>query len=384
MGYYVRALKDKKKRPHWKIQFISSRRKDQRASSQAKSPKRTWDLTKDRWRPLGFHSSMTIEEARVRAKQLNSQIRLKQQEERIRKFKEKEYQFILRNDSVLPEEFVAEFEIRFVHASRLLTPEQRKTRSQQRQKLWRSARRMIVAVGQEPVEWIYHSEKFYEHLYVNQYSIGYSLALISMANLWGQFITRKLAQPFCPVRIPRGYERQRILEAFYHKKSKHRKPSKPITPGHLELMKARMKPRGFNWLFISVWFGLRPKEIDLLHDKQMWKLELTANGLKVLWIYQTKIIALPREERWKPIPILFDEQHFALKIISDQNFKRPIVRSIHKYLGEGHDLYGGRKGFVDLMLSRNQSFENISVWMGHSTLNRTWRTYKSRRSFHPS
>jgi hypothetical protein len=34
------------------------------------------------------------------------------------------------------------------------------------------------------------------------------------------------------------------------------------------------------------------------------------------------------------------------------------------------------------MLSKGQSFENISVWMGHSTLNRTWSSYKQRRKFH--
>jgi hypothetical protein len=35
------------------------------------------------------------------------------------------------------------------------------------------------------------------------------------------------------------------------------------------------------------------------------------------------------------------------------------------------DLYGGRKGFTDLMLSKGNTIENISIWMGHSTLDRT-------------
>ncbi len=116
----------------------------------------------------------------------------------------------------------------------------------------------------------------------------------------------------------------------------------------------------------------------------MWRVEEAPNGRKILWVFQTKIVALPPEDRWKPIPILFDEQYFALKIITDQNFKRPIVRAIHQYIGKGHDLYGGRKGFVDLMLSRNQSLENISIWMGHSTLDRTWRSYKNKRIFQAS
>jgi hypothetical protein len=48
----------------------------------------------------------------------------------------------------------------------------------------------------------------------------------------------------------------------------------------------------------------------------------------------------------------------------------------------GIDLYEGRKGFSDLMLSRGQALENISIWMGHSPLDRTWRSFKQRRRFH--
>jgi len=99
-------------------------------------------------------------------------------------------------------------------------------------------------------------------------------------------------------------------------------------------------------------------------------------------VYQTKLIALPPDDRWKPIPILFEEQRFALRILESRNFRRPIVRTVHTYFGARVDLYGGRKGFSDLMLSKGHSIENISIWMGHSTLDRTWRSYKNRRLFH--
>ena len=91
---------------------------------------------------------------------------------------------------------------------------------------------------------------------------------------------------------------------------------------------------------------------------------------------------LPREDRWKPIPILYDEQKFGLKIIENQNFKRPLVKTIRKHLGDGYRLYGGRKALTDLMLSKGHELENISIWMGHSTINRTWRHYKNHRKFH--
>jgi hypothetical protein len=55
----------------------------------------------------------------------------------------------------------------------------------------------------------------------------------------------------------------------------------------------------------------------------MWNTELLPTGSVVMWVFQTKIIALPPEDRWKPIPILFDEQRLALKMIMDENLKDP-------------------------------------------------------------
>ncbi len=71
MGYYIRHLKNKVSVPDWKVQYVSCKKKDQRPDSNAKYPKRTWDVPKERWRYLGFHLSMDLSEARIRAKQLN-------------------------------------------------------------------------------------------------------------------------------------------------------------------------------------------------------------------------------------------------------------------------------------------------------------------------
>jgi integrase len=135
-------------------------------------------------------------------------------------------------------------------------------------------------------------------------------------------------------------------------------------------------------LYLTVLFGLRPKEVDHLKDNALWRVETLTNGRKVLWVFQTKLIALPPQDPWKPIPLLYDEQHFALNFIYKGIFKRPLIKTMKRYFDPGIDLYGGRKGFTDLMLSRGQSIENISIWMGHSTLDRTWRTYKDRRRYH--
>ena len=155
-----------------------------------------------------------------------------------------------------------------------------------------------------------------------------------------------------------------------------------MLPEILTSTSGKINQPNFNWLFISVWLGLRPQEIDNLHDKNLWKLEIPVQGRKILWVFQTKIVALPLEDRWKPIPILFEEQEFAIRIIESENFKRPLIKTMRKYFGFEIDLYGGRKGFSDLMLSRGQALENISIWMGHSTLARTWVSYKNKKRFH--
>ncbi len=200
-----------------------------------------------------------------------------------------------------------------------------------------------------------------------------------MANLWGIFICRKLRfnRPYIFIQKPRGYERQRLLEAYYRKQHPKRISSRPLSPELLNCARKKMNTKNFNWLYVSVWFGLRPQEIDNLLNSEMWKMETLPTGRKILWVFQTKIIALPPEDRWKPIPILFDEQHFAIKIIKDGNFKRPLLKTIRKHLGTGLTLYGGRKGFVDLMLSKGHSIENISIWMG-GIPQKKWRLFNER------
>ena len=72
MGYYVRALPWKKSDPRWKVQFVSYKSKDTKNSNAVKA-KKEWDVDPDRWRSLGFHKLMTLDEAKVRARQLNAQ-----------------------------------------------------------------------------------------------------------------------------------------------------------------------------------------------------------------------------------------------------------------------------------------------------------------------
>ncbi len=153
-------------------------------------------------------------------------------------------------------------------------------------------------------------------------SIRYAGSILNLVNAWGYFICRKLAKPFLPVTRPRGYERQRLLDAHYQRNRKCRKASDPLPPEVLNEVRGKMNQANFNWLFISVWLGLRPQEIDNLHDHTLWKIEEPLVGRKIFWNFQTKIIALPPDDRWKPNPILYDEQEFALRIYSIRKFQK--------------------------------------------------------------
>lgn len=44
MGYYVRALSSKKCEPKWKVQYVSFKKSDYK-NSQAKFPKKEWDIS---------------------------------------------------------------------------------------------------------------------------------------------------------------------------------------------------------------------------------------------------------------------------------------------------------------------------------------------------
>jgi len=382
VGYYVKSLPWKKSKPKWKVQFVSYKKEHINAINNSRSikPKKTWDISKERLKPLGFYKDMTIDEAKARSRQLNIQKNLKEQEEKIRKIERNEKYLILKQDFKMPEEFVLEFEKRFITRTYLSNDRIKNTN---RIKLrWRAAQKLIIAIESEPSDWYYNIYDFYDYFYNKQLSIRYMNEILKIVNLWGFFICKKMGRPFLEVPKPGGYERRRIIDAYFQKIKNIPKKSGPITL--LKLLRARDRLRNdlYNWVYLTVWFGLRPKEVDNLHDHYYWKVETLFNGRRVLWVYQTKVIALPVEDRWKPIPILYDEQVKAISILESGDFKRPLVKTMREHFGNDVSLYGGRKAFTDLMLSKGHTLENISVWMGHSTINRTWKSYKNRRKYH--
>lgn len=373
MGYVVKKLPNKKSIPKWKVQF-SSRKKEHIKNSNVKYPSRAWDIPKYKWSGLGFSKLMTLEEAKLRCSQLNLLKEAKRKEEIRIKHKERLKTFEDEVALFLPQHYKDEFEQRYFYNLR-------KKRATQNKELchWRTAQKLILDIRCEPVDWFERCFEIYDWLSDKKYSPNYFRKILNVLNLWGFFISKKMDRPFLPIPRPRGMELSRMKEAFFSK-NEPSKASEPIFPERLEEVKHHFKKEQYNWLYLSVWFGLRPKEVDNL--KVNSKVMMDKEGCAVLWVYQTKITSVPKSHRWKPIPVLFPEQERALSILENECFTRPLVKTVRKYIGKNCSLYGGRKGFTDLMLAKKQKFHNVSQWMGHSTIERTWKHYKDKNQVH--
>lgn len=171
MGYYIKKLPLKKLLPNWKLQFVSYKKEDVKSST-ANKPKKAWDIEKSRWRALGFHSGQSIEEAKIRARQLNFKAHIKNQEKRIQQIKRLDIAEQKRNEFCLPVEFVGEFEKRFlrVRDSETINGRRKKSRAHI---IWRAAQKSIAAIQIEPSEWFYHTQEIYDHFHKQRYSVRY-------------------------------------------------------------------------------------------------------------------------------------------------------------------------------------------------------------------
>ena len=99
----------------------------------------------------------------------------------------------------------------------------------------------------------------------------------------------------------------------------------------------------------------------------------------MLCVQQTKLINLPEEEQWKSIPILYPEQRIAVEFIRAGNLEKPLPKTLKRYTLGNHHLYAGRKGFGPLMWGRGHDVVEVSSWLGHKSIDRTYRDYMKWR-----
>lgn len=367
MGYVIKKLTTKRR--SWKVQFVTFKDDSQQAR----------DLPDTEYLRLGFHDGMTIDQAKARRDQLNSQLHIAATEEKrisISKRLDKEERVL---DAYLDRKDVAEFEQTILFAR--LESDNPKNRSKV-DSHWRMARRIVCELKLEPQDWEFHRKRFYDAFAKRKMSPSYVQKIIAILNLWGRYHSRKYRKFFELLPFPRGHEKERIADRYYDE-NEHGNVSEPITPDMLAKAEGRMMPEWYNWFYLSVWFGLRPFEVDQLakpSGPRTWTIGVKA-GVPFLAVYQTKLSAVPRDKRTKFIPCIVKEQTEGLRIIREEKFQRPSHnRHIHPYFGEHVTLYGGRKGFSQLMRSLGQSIEDYTVWLGHQTMERTFKDYKDKQA----
>jgi integrase len=324
---------------------------------------------------LGFTATMTIEQAQARAKQLNAETSIKREETmRITRIAERVDRDQLFHAAFIPEETNVQFLVWLDQNTSGKAGYKEKMRIH-----WSSAKKAIISLGLRPEDYATNARRFYIYFTAQEYSFSYTQKLLRTINLYGIFVSRLIGKYFEEIPGPHGHDREMINDAYLDSDS-YFGASEPLTPELLEAMKTSISEPQYRWLWCSIWFGLRPSELDaILEDRQrkLWRIE--EGEVDVLWVYQPKLTSLPRPKRWKPIPILFDEQRVAVDFLFGGDCDKPLTKTIQKYTGQHCTLYAGRKGFTDLMLEKGQRLEDVAQWLGHTNIQMTWSHYKDKR-----
>lgn len=329
---------------------------------------------------LGFRSDMSLVDARSRAKQLNSERKI--DKDKIRRSANRVIELKLIDKTLFPPELVNAFMERLSEENFGSDEHLKKIFSH-----FNFIQKMLLELKiTSPSDYREESKRIYKYFVRKKVSVNYGNRLISLLNRWGKFISKIRGQFFEEVEAPKGREKAAIAESQRSKSGKNselgvRMASDPLTPEILNSMKDKVSAETYNWLYLSVWLGLRPEEVDSVSNKKAVKITYDdINKVNVVSIYQSKLMSISEELRWKHIPLIFKEQDRCLDIIEKKNIHRPHPKTIRKHSGNDRiTCYGGRKGFVDLCLDRNQEVTDISMWLGHKNSTITMNVYKQRQ-----
>jgi hypothetical protein len=339
-----------------------------------KNNPRGWQLCENKWKDgkrkthvvpvasyyaLGFSLTMTQDEAKARAKQLNAKNTIEKHKTAEAARNARLHERI--DSAFLPEGLVTEFTAQLEGATFGTAKHKEKLLSH-----WQTMQKLIAAIKKEPVHYAneMNARMIYKWMLDQAISKDYMWKLLRVLNMWGQFVCEKEGRFYRDVPSPKGHVLQQIIEAQEAMKGR-RRASERLTPEKLKGIKFKAKPAHYGWHCIGVWYGLRPDEIDKLKDKTTWRLEKQGD-IQVLCVYQAKLTSVPKDQRWKAIPIFLPGQREALEYIKSGTFERPTAKAQANYFpGTGIKLQGGRKGFEALMRSYGQDMEDISRWLGH-------------------
>lgn len=359
--------------------FVRKSAKGFRVIEQTWTPKRNESVVPTQaYSTLGFRPDMSLIEAKLRASQLNKQNIIESRKiiavaKRIQDDKETQSAYL---PQILTEGFEAELKENYAD-----NPERLDNLSKQ----WTTVKKIITELAVDTKNFYAERQRFFNYYKSKKWSPDYIKKLNRLLNLYGQYVAKKTGSYYQDIPKLSPIIREKIIEL------RDNTPGLKTAADPLEWLDLKNKKSTFehesllnqwNWLFIGLWFGLRPKEIDSLKNKNTWRIETDRfHKIEVLHVYQAKLTSVSKDKRWKPIPVYLDEQKEALRVLKTGQFKRPLNKTLKRFFDWKIETYSPRKGFTDLMLERGFDLEDISIFLGHADISMTWKHYKNKMAF---
>jgi integrase len=249
---------------------------------------------------------------------------------------------------------------------------------------FRFIQKMIIKLKISPNDYADRSSAFYKYFLNEAVSLEYANRLLRILNMWGQYCSKRANSFFEEAAyIKQGQVAAQITSVQSKKKQNVRRAATPLTKSNLEVLmnKADIPTESKNYFFVTLWLGLRPSEVKAaLKDSKVFKVEFDKeNKIDVFQFYQAKLSTKAESDRWKLIPLIYEEQKTAAQLLAQGSVHVPHSKTIANYLGDGFDQYSGRKGFADLMLDLGENVIHISSWLGHTNIKTTMDHYKDKK-----
>ena len=328
-------------------------------------------LTPMVFKDLGFTEKMTLSQARDHAKNLNKldEIKRKEQKQKIAS-SERLNDLVIKSTALFPERLTNLF-VDYIKDNWWGGAYNLKKAILN----FSTAQKIVSDLNLLPPEYFNKKNLFYKYFEKQGYSPSYIEKLLKIINQWGEFYSEQTMSYFKKVPNPQGH----ILEKIKSNTKADGEGATPMTEDIINSVKGMPKGQK-EYLYVCFYFGLRPSELDqMIKDNKSWNVT-TQGKTPILSVYQGKLSSVQNNRRWKSIPAILPQQVKALSFLTSNQIKKPLVKTIKRALPQFNKigLYSGRKGFTDLMLDKNQSLENISMWLGHASIDRTWKNYKNK------
>lgn len=374
MGYYVQRRKHNpaKWRVLWRKYIKDEKTGDYRPD--------TRHVKLDEYPQIGITKQMSFEEARDAVKKINLDTERSRREglrNRVKSRIDSEDKAVCAH---LPPAFVTKFETEHLSTRYIGNDELLKKML----KLWSTAKRLIRNVKQPTEKWHRYPEFFYVQFEKGlqgrgPMSLGYAKNILSVINMWLDFLGSEQEKMYRPVPWASQTWQARLNSAY--EGADKGQASRLLTPEMLEGLKNPLKPAQHNWVYCTVWAGLRPNEADALTNPKRTRISYEGKT-PILEVYQSKLKNVPKvAERWKRIPLFLPEQRKILKLIESGEIESPLAKTLTDRFGPGHTLYAGRKGFHDLMVTRFQQPElEVIRWLGHRSLDMALKHYAKKEA----